>query len=129
LDPWRILSIHLRLAKSGQVFGDRFFGIKAQGLRVGADETLVEDATGKNVETFLFDGFQHTRADLGDVGNVIESQAAPLPLLAKFFSEPYHRGPTRATEKSQDHDAIIIGQQAHLRYNDSSFLETARADR
>jgi hypothetical protein len=108
LIPWGILSIDLRLAKSGQIFGDRFFGTKAQSLGVGADETLVKDATGKNVETFLFNGFQHTRADLGDVGNVIESQATLLPLLAKFFSEPSHRDPTGATKKvatpRSDHD-------------------------
>ena len=41
-------------------------------LGVGANESFVEDAAGKLVEVFFFDGAKHARADFGDVGNVVE---------------------------------------------------------
>ena len=87
------------LAQGRQIFGDGFFGIESQILGVGAYETFVENAAGKNVETLLFDGLQHARADFGDVGNVVKGDAAALALFAKFFSECSHKQPHRVDQE------------------------------
>jgi hypothetical protein len=57
---------------------------------VGADETFVENASGELVEVFIFEGAQHAGADFGGVGDGLELDAAPLALLAKFFSKGSH---------------------------------------
>lgn len=89
------MSVDLGLAQAGQVVGDSLFGVEAEMLGVGANESLVEDAAGKLVEVFLLDRLQHARADFGDVGNVIEREAFGLARLAKFFSELAHGSPDR----------------------------------
>lgn len=77
----------LILAYSGQVVGDGFFFVEPDLAGVGADKTFVENAAGKLVEVLVFEGAQHAGADLGGVGDGIESDALLLTLLAKFFSE------------------------------------------
>jgi hypothetical protein len=69
-------------------------------LGVGADETLVEDATGEEVEVLLFDGLEHARADLGDVGDVIVREFFLLARLAEFVAEFAHVGLRRITGTS-----------------------------
>ena len=96
------MGIELGLAQGRQISGDRFFGVKSQHLRVGADEPLVEDAAGEHIELLLLDGLQHSRVDLCDVGNVIERKAAALALFAKLFSECSHeRIPPGANSPAQ----------------------------
>jgi len=87
------VGIDLRLAHAGQIVGDGFFVVHPQVLGVGPDESLVEDAAGQLVEVLFFDGAQHTRADLGDGGNVIEREVLFLALLTEFFSECAHGTP------------------------------------
>ena len=82
--------VDLRLAQAGEIVVDGFFVVQSEMLGVGANESLVEDASGKAVEVFFFDGLEHARADLGDVGNVIERDAFLLALLAEFISEGAH---------------------------------------
>src|SRR5579863_934401 len=54
---------------------------------VGADESFIEDAAGKLVEVFFFEGAEHAGADFCGVGNGIEFDAALFALFAKFFPE------------------------------------------
>ena len=84
------VGIDLCLAQAGQVVVDRFFGIEAEVLGVGADESAVEDAAGELVEMLLFDGLQHARADLRNTGNIVERELFFLARLAKFVSELAH---------------------------------------
>ncbi len=84
------VSIDLRLAQASKVIGDGVLRIEAEMFGVGADETFVEDAAGQLVEMFFFDGLQHARADLGDVGNVIVRELFFLARFAKFVAEFAH---------------------------------------
>ena len=59
-------------------------------LGVCADESAIEDAAGQLLEVFLFDGLQHARADLGDVGNVVERELFLLARFAEFVAELAH---------------------------------------
>jgi hypothetical protein len=90
------LGLNLALAQSGQIIGYGFFFIEADLAGVGADKTFVEDAAGKLVKVFFFDGAQHAGADFGGVGDSVELDAALLALFAKFFSERTHGGLRRA---------------------------------
>lgn len=84
------VGVDLRLAQAGEVVGDGVFRIQAKMLGVSADESLVEYAAGKLIEVFFFDGLQHARADLGDVGNVIVREFFFLACLAEFVAEFSH---------------------------------------
>jgi hypothetical protein len=75
------------LAQRGEIVGYGFFIVESDLTGVGAHETFVEDAAGKLIEVFLFEGAQHPGADFGGVGDGIERDALLLALLAKFFSE------------------------------------------
>ena len=79
--------LELGLAHCVEIVGYGFFFVESDLTCVGAHETLVEDAAGKLVEMFLFEGAQHAGADFGGAGDGIEPDALPLALLAKFFSE------------------------------------------
>lgn len=85
--------IDLSLAQAGEIGGDGFVVVEFEVLGVGADEAFVEDAAGEAIEVLLFDGLEHTRADLGDVGNVIERERFFLALFAKFIAEFAHGDP------------------------------------
>ena len=87
------VGVHLGLAQASQIVGDGVFVVEAEVLGVGANESFVEDSTGKLVEVLLLDGLEHARADFGDVGNVIERDALGLARLAKFVSEMAHASP------------------------------------
>jgi len=84
------VGIDLRLAQADKVVGDGFFVVEAEMLGVGANESFIEDAAGKLIEVLFFDGLQHARTDLGDVGNVIEREFFFLARLTKFVSELAH---------------------------------------
>ena len=88
-----LVGIDLRLTKAGKIVGDGVFGVEPEMLGVGANESFVEDATGELVEVLLFDGLEHARADLGDVGNVIEREFLLLARHAEFVAELAHRDP------------------------------------
>ena len=87
---------NLTLAQGGQIVSDGFFFVESDLAGVGAHETFVEDAAGKLVEVFVFQGAQHAGADLGGVGDGVERDAALLALFAKFFSERSHEWLRRA---------------------------------
>ena len=84
------MGVDLSLAQAGKIVADGFFVVESEMLGVGADEPLVEYATGKLIEVLFFDGLEHARADLGDVGNVVERELFFLARLAKFVSEFAH---------------------------------------
>ena len=84
------MGVDLRLAQAGEIVGDGIFGVESEVLGVGANESLVEDAARKLIEVFVFDGLEHARADLGDVGNVIERELFLLASVAEFVAEFSH---------------------------------------
>jgi len=91
--------VNLFLAETGKIFRNGIVGVEANLLGVGANESLVEDASGELVEVFIFDCLQHARADLGDIGNVIKREFLALASLAKLVAEAAH-----------DPFGIMIGQ-------------------
>lgn len=86
------MGVNLGLAQAGQIVGDGFFVVQLQMLGVGADEAFVEHTAGELIEVLFLDSFEHARADLGDVGDVIEREAAPLALCPEFVAERTHCG-------------------------------------
>src|SRR5580700_10669899 len=81
------MRLKLVLAHGVEIGSYGFFFVESDLTGVGAHETFVEDAAGKLVEMFLFEGAQHAGADFGGAGDGIEPDALLLALLAKFFSE------------------------------------------
>jgi hypothetical protein len=101
---WRDgLGLNLALAQGGEIIGYGFFFVEADLAGVGADETLIEDAAGKLVKVFFFDGAEHAGADFGGVGDSVEGDATLLALFAKFFSERTHGGLRRAGSSFRPH--------------------------
>ena len=82
--------VDLCLAEAGEVVGDGFFVVQSEMLGIGADETFVEHAAGENIEALFFDGLEHARADLGDIGNGIQRDVLLLACLAEFVAEFAH---------------------------------------
>jgi len=85
-----LVGFDLGLAKAGEVVVDGFFVVESELLGVGANESLVEDAAGEEVEVFFFDGLQHARADFGDTGDVVEREVFGLAGFAEFVAELGH---------------------------------------
>jgi len=84
------MGVDLCLSEASQIVIDGVFGIEAEVLGVGANESAIEDAAREMIELLLFDGLQHARADLGDIGNVVERELFVLACLAEFVSELAH---------------------------------------
>lgn len=82
-----LLRIDLRLAESCQIVANGLFCVQAEMFRVSADESFVKDATGKVFEVFLFDRAKHARADLGDIGNIVQREFLLLARVTKFVAE------------------------------------------
>ena len=82
--------VDLSLTEASQVVVDRVFGIEAEVLGVSADESAIENTSRELIELLLFNRLQHSRADLGDVGNVVEREFLSLPRPAEFISELAH---------------------------------------
>ncbi len=85
-----VVGIDLRLAQAREVIVDCLLGVEAEVLGVRADESAIEHAARQLLEVFLFDGLQHARADLGDVGNVVERELFLLARFAEFVAELAH---------------------------------------
>lgn len=85
-----LVGVDLRLAEAGKIIGDGFFSIHSEMLGIGANESLVEDTAGQLIEVLFFDGLEHARTDLGDIGNGIERDVFFLARLAEFVSEFAH---------------------------------------
>ena len=79
-------------------------------LGVGADKSAIENATRQLIELFLFDSLQHSRTDLGDVGNVVEREFFSLACFAEFVAELTH------VERPFVVLANIIGQERGVCY-------------
>ena len=94
----RGLGVDLGLAQAGKILGDRFLVVQAEMFGVGTDEAFVENAAGEQIKVLFFDGLQHARADLGDVGDIIEREVALLARVLELVSELAHRDPARAME-------------------------------
>jgi len=103
------LRLELTLAGGGKIVGHGFFFVESDLAGVGADETFIEDATGKLIEVVLFQRAQHAGVDFRGIGDGIEIEAALLALFAKFFPEGSHVWLRRASGRPH-RDAIIIGE-------------------
>ena len=79
-------------------------------LGVGADKSAIENATRQLIELFLFNSLQHSRTDLGDVGNVVEREFFSLACFAEFVAELTH------VERPFVVLANIIGQERGVCY-------------
>ena len=101
------MRLDLRLAQGGEIFGYGLFVVESEMPGIGANESFIKDAAGKLIEVFVFDGFEHARADLGDVGNVIEREATPL---CETFLRRFPRRLRGRNDFSPHVHEIIIGQ-------------------
>ena len=75
------------VAGSLQVVGNGLIFVEANAAGVGADEALVEDASGQLVELILFQRLQHAGPDLGGGGNLLQCDFALLALQFQFFAK------------------------------------------
>jgi hypothetical protein len=82
--------VDLRLTEASQIVVDSVFGIEAEVLGVSADESAIENTARELIELLLFNRLQHSRADLGDVGNVVEREFLSLARLAELVAELAH---------------------------------------
>jgi hypothetical protein len=71
--------------------GDHTVGIQAEVPGVLADEGAREHASGKDLESVLFDGCQEARADLRRLGHVAQAHTAQLALSTEILTEGGHR--------------------------------------
>jgi hypothetical protein len=92
-DGFRLRGAEVRqhgLAQGSDIVSYGFFFIKTNLAGVGADETSIEDAAGKLLKVFFFQGAQHADADFCGIGDGLEFEATLLAPFAKFFSEDTH---------------------------------------
>ena len=80
-------NIGRRLVGRVQVIGNCLFFVDAEVPGVGANITLVEDAAGKHVEVFLFEGAKQARPNLGSGRNLVERDTTRLALPPEAFAE------------------------------------------
>jgi len=78
---------NLGAVQRGEIVGDGLLFVEADVAGVGADESFIEDAAGKLIEVFFFEGAEHAGADFCGVGNGVEFDAALFALFTKFFPE------------------------------------------
>ncbi len=116
------MRVDFLLLYAGQVRGDCVFLVQPEMFGVGANESFVEDAAGEPVEVLLFDGLEHARADLGDLGSVIERDALLLARFAEFVAELAHAGLPVIREHHRISSAglplprgLVIGNRAEMR--------------
>jgi hypothetical protein len=81
------LGLNLALAQGSQIVGYGLFFVEANLAGVGADKAFVENAAGKLVKMFVFDGTQHARTDFRGGGDGVERDTTLLALFAQFFSK------------------------------------------
>jgi hypothetical protein len=94
------LGLNLALAQGGQIVGYGLFFIEADLAGVGADKSFVENAAGKLVKMFVFDGAQHPRTDFRGGGDGVERDATLLALFAQFFSKRTQNGLPAGVEEA-----------------------------
>ncbi len=110
-----LVCIDLRLPQAGEIVADGFLVVQSQMFGVSTYESFVEYAPGELVEVFFFDGPKHARANLSDVGNVVERDFLFLARFAEFVSEFAHIV-LPAYASSTNDDGNIIGQPDHGRH-------------
>ena len=71
---------------------DHRFGIDSDVLRVGADETLVEDTARKVLEVVAFECVEVTHVDLGGLRDLPKGDLTQFPFAPEFFAEGGHGG-------------------------------------
>ena len=76
----------------GHEIGDSLVLVDTQMAGIGADETLVEDASGKLVEVVLLECGQEAGADLGGDGDVVQRDLALFPLPLQPCPKGFHLG-------------------------------------
>jgi hypothetical protein len=75
-----------------QVFGDGLIRVNPDALSVSLHVGLVEDSTGKQVELFVLQRLQKPPADFGRCDNLLQRDAAHLPLLSQMLAKGAHGG-------------------------------------
>ncbi len=90
-------------------------------LGVSANKSFIEDAAGKLIEIFLFDRLEHARADLDDIGDVIEREFFRLARLAEFVPELAH-----VTLNWRCDVGNMIGQAAATGYREEGWVRRFR---
>jgi len=83
-----------RLGAGRGIIGDRLVFVNAQKAGVSAHEALIEDAAGKRVKVFLFQGLQMAARDLGGFrdfgqGNTPHLPFAPQPFAKCAYGQAY----------------------------------------
>jgi hypothetical protein len=86
----------LTFTEGGEVIGYCLIFVQANLAGVGADESLIEDASGKLIEMLIFNRAQHAGADFCRGGNGFERDAAQLALPAKIVPKRTQGGLRRA---------------------------------
>ncbi len=107
------------LASGLLVFGNRLLLVEPDTFRISADVRAVEDAAGKLLELLVFQRLQVAAADLGGGDDLVEGDAAHLPLAPQVFAERTHtlsgcfgHWPNDSTEQC----AIGNGRSDHERF-------------
>lgn len=93
-------------------------------LGVGANESFIEDAARKLIEILFFDGLEHARTDLDDIGNVIKRKFFRLARLAEFVPELAH-----VTLNWRCDVGNMIGQAAATGYREEERMSNLRESR
>ena len=76
------------LIAAGQVeFGEQILFVQAQVSGDGADESAAENAAGKLVPLFIFDGLEKLRADAGAASHFGQGHLAHFALALHLFAE------------------------------------------
>ena len=73
-----------------QIVGNRLLLVHTQMPGVGANEALIENASRKLLEVFLFYRAKETSADLCAQGNFVERDPTPFPFLLHSRAERSH---------------------------------------
>src|SRR5579883_427658 len=64
--------------------------VKADNARIAAHDALVENTAGEGIKMLFFESKQVAAADLGDICNRLERDAAGFPLSPQIFAELTH---------------------------------------
>src|SRR5262245_33362123 len=82
----------LLVAGSG-VFGYGLVFVDSQKARIGANKTLVKDASGKLVKVLAFQRFEMTPGNLGRLGDLVQGDAPHLPFAPQPVAKYAHIRP------------------------------------
>lgn len=76
-----------RLLGSFQVLGYSLIFIEPHALGISADVRFIEDASGKQIELFIFQRLQQTASNLRRGDNFLKRNASQLSLLTQMFAK------------------------------------------